>query len=194
MPEGTAYEATIAPGVVLHRVLHMPTHARKRFGLRKKPLTTLFVHHSGTLSSAEAVAWAQGMARYHVIHKDWPGIGYQFGMARVAPRDAEGNLVMLRLGESDTVRAHTRLCNRFSDGLVLQGHMGRQQLSADQVECLEAFLPWWAEHNGRDLSADLGWHAQSWRWGGIPKRACPGKNAVEWLGNYREACGGRAVS
>ncbi len=184
IPDGAKYEAEIAGGVCLVDVSALlRQHLKKRYRARKKLLTTLFVHHSGADNGKDGIEAIKPMANWHVGHNNWPAIGYQFVITR-RPAFVDKSLVIFRVGGSDTVRAHTRMCNRFGDGLCLQGHLGKEPLTSFQEECLEAFLPWWMETHGRNPAKDLGWHSNSLKWGGVPKMACPGKNAVAWLRTY----------
>jgi hypothetical protein len=180
-------ETPIAPGVVLVNIAHLlPRLDHKHFATRNRPVTTLFVHHSGTQSQQNVMAWATNMATWHTKHKKWPAIGYHYIIPREPELSEKSDLCVFRVGSEYTVRAHTRLCNRFSSGVCLQGHLGRDKPSHYQLECLEAFIPWWMQWHGRDPRKDLGWHSNSWKWGGIPKLACPGKYMVEWLEDYRD--------
>ncbi|MEE9220000.1 MAG: hypothetical protein V3U34_00485 [candidate division NC10 bacterium] len=176
----------LAGGVMLHDVsADLPRNSAKRFRIRKKDPTTLFIHHAGVDNGKDGVEAVRRMASYHVYHKNWAGIGYHYAITKRPLHDDQDNLVVMRVAPESTVRAHTRGCNRFGTGLVLQGHLGEEDLSHFQEECLEAFVPWWMETNNRFCKRGLGWHSNSWKWGGIPKRACPGKHSVGWLEDYR---------
>ncbi len=188
MPDD-ARATRLAGGVDLvdisHRLAHHPT---KVFRKRRKPATLLAVHHTGVDNRRDGIEAWRATARHHVHNKDWPGIGYHFAI-NYRPVGSR-NLVVFRCGDGGTVRAHTRGLNTRADGLVLQGHLGKNELSDYQVECLEAFLPWWLEQgegiydgysvNGRKIT----WHSQALKHGGIPKLSCPGEHAVNWLRQY----------
>lgn len=176
----------VAGGVVIDDISRiLITHPKKKYASRTKPVTTLFVHHSGADNGRDGLqAWA-ATAGYHVITKQWPGIAYHFGITLRPSYDIHGRLVIHRLNADDVECYHTRGCNRFSVGLCLQGHHGKEPLSDFQIECLEAFLPWWSDTYQRDLRKDLGWHSRAIQWGGVPKLACPGKYAVEWIKSYK---------
>ncbi len=142
----------------------------------------------------DGIAAIRAMATYHVAHKGWGGIGYHYAIPKNPVYDPEySRLVMFQVAHENTVRAHTRGCNRFGTGLVLQGHLGRQELTDYQKDCLKAFLPWWLDKYDRVCKRGLGWHSTSYLWGGIPKRACPGRHAVAWLKQYQRGLPCRPV-
>lgn len=188
----------LAGGVVLVDVsAELPHSLSSPFRFRKKDPTTLFIHHAGIDNGQDGVEAARRMASYHVFNKGWGGIGYHYVITKrpLVWDDwiVGGRLVVMRVGAESTMRAHTRGCNRFGTGVVLQGHLGEEPISHFQEECLEAFIPWWLETNNRVCKRGLGWHAISYRWGGIPKRACPGKLLVPLLKEYRAGLPRRVV-
>jgi len=188
LPDNAHFEVKIAPGVHLMNIQHiLPVHARKVYRQRKRDITTLFVHHSGFDNGLDGLGAVKPMANWHVKHRGWAGIGYHYVITR-RPVTSNSKLVILRVGAEYTIRAHTRGCNRFGVGLCLQGHLGKEELTSFQEECLEAFIPWWMEWHNRTPRKDLGWHSNSWKWGGIPKPACPGKHARRWLKGYQDNC------
>lgn len=169
----------LAGGVVLRDVSDLlPVHAKKRFNYRKKPPAWLCIHHAGVDNQRVGFHGARATARYHVDHKNWAGIGYHYYVPR-KPSNT-GVAMVYRVGADYTVRAHTRGLNTRADGLMLQGHLGHQQLTEYQEECLEAFVPWWMEQDP-DHRKGITWHSNAWKQGAIPKFACPGKHAVRWL-------------
>jgi len=153
---------------------------------RTKDLTTLFVHHSGADNKKDGFEAWEATAWYHILKKKWPGIAYQYAINHREILDDKGRAIIYRVGARDTVRNHTGGCNRFSEGLCLQGNLTLVKISEFQTRCLSAFIPWWCNVNGRSLEKDLGWHANAWKWLGRPKPACPGKSAIAWLKEFRE--------
>jgi hypothetical protein len=162
----------------------LATHKTKTFPTRDKPPTTLFIHHSGKQLNRMGIDVASNMARYHVNHKLWPGIAYHYFIPRIPAMDRNGVITVYRVAPENTIRAHTWLCNRFSSGVCVEGHLGKAPPSEFQLECLEALIPWWMEKYGRSPRKSLGWHSNSWKWGGIPKPTCPGKHMTRWLQDY----------
>ena len=180
----------IAGGIVVIDISdELPKHPTKKYSLRKDPVTALFVHHSGADSGHDGIDAFIPMANWHVYgeteHKTrWPGIAYHWGITLRRSLDTDGNLIIYQLEPANVVSYHTGGCNRFSEGIVLQGHLGETPLSNFQVECLEALIPWRCEVLGIDYHKDLGWHSRADDWGGHKKATCPGKYAVEWLERY----------
>lgn len=185
LPDNAYFEAKLAGGVHLLNIQHMlPVHKTKVYKPRAK-ITTLFVHHSGFDNGLDGIGAVKPMANWHVNHKNWPAIGYHYVITR-RPVLKDNALVVLRVGAEYTVRAHTKGCNTTGVGLCLQGHLGKEPLTSFQEECLEAFIPWWMDWHQLDPRKALGWHSNSWKWGGIPKPACPGKYTRQWLKSYIE--------
>lgn len=187
MIEGATYETSIADGIALYDVSHLlPEHPHKTYGPRTSPMRALFVHHSGNDTGRDGLAALLPMANWHVLHHKWAAMAYHFAITKRPLRDEDGNLVMLRVGGDRTVRSHTGLCNRFSEGLVLQGNTSKSPMSDFQMECLEGFIPWWMAMHELTPAKALGWHSIAHRWLGRPKRWCPGADAVAWLEQYKE--------
>jgi hypothetical protein len=186
MTERGAFICEPAGGVALYDISYLlPRHHQKRYRERSRAPTALFVHHSGADSALDGLEAFKAMATYHVYTKQWPGIAYHYGVGRRPEWDDQGRRVVYRLQPEPVRCYHTKgRPNSIGCGLVLQGHLGRHPLTSGQVELLEAVIPWWMAEHGRSPQRDLGWHSNSWKWGGIPKPACPGRYAVEWLRGY----------
>jgi len=179
----------IASGVVLEDIHNILLHhTKKKYKERKIEPTALFVHHTGADNGRDSIQAWTATAGYHVISKKWPGIAYHYGITRRPSETRSGKLIVHQLNPESTVCYHTKGCNRFGVGLVLQGNLGETELTDFQIECLEAFLPFWFQTHGLSPKESLGWHSNSFKWLGIPKPACPGKNAVKWLKDYLAHC------
>jgi hypothetical protein len=175
----------IAGGIAIHDVSRLlPQHPTKVPKPKTKPITTLFFHHSGKDSGLDGIDAFIAMANYHTRNKKWATIAYPWGINQRPCIDSNGNLAIFQLLPLNIISNHTKWCNRFSQAVVLQGHHGKVPLSDFQIECIEAFNPWWCEEYDRNYRKDIGWHSISMKWGGIPKLACPGKYAVEYLKDY----------
>ncbi|MHC4647069.1 MAG: peptidoglycan recognition protein family protein, partial [Planctomycetota bacterium] len=145
MIDGASLECHVAGGIALYDIRHLlATHPHKRYDKRVEDITALFIHHSGLDSGRDELSAITPMANWHVFHKKWAAIGYQYAITKRPLLDCDGQLVVLRVGSDSTIRAHTRGCNTFGDGLVLQGDGNVEGPSPFQIECLEGFLPWWA--------------------------------------------------
>lgn len=165
----------------------LEVHHAKSYPLKKERVRAVFVHHSGGDNGKSGVEWAKAMSSWHVHGKDWAGIAYQYAIS-YSPTTHERQLVIMKTQRENVISNHTKGCNKFSIGVVLQGHLGKDCLSGFQVECMEALFPWLALKYNLDLRRDLGWHSNCLKWGGVPKLACPGKYAVSWLRDYVENC------
>lgn len=176
----------IAPGISLWDVSsQMPERRRPQ---TRGAARRLYVHHSGRLG-APGVEGAYNSARYVVEHKRFPGPAYHYWLPYADARDVFGNRVVYQL-ESERVRAwHTGgAANGHGLGVALQGNTNRRPMSDNQIELLEALLPWLRQRHAATLASDwLSWHSEAGHYGGREKRACPGRHAVEWLRAYREA-------
>jgi hypothetical protein len=164
----------------------LPVHHAKVYPIKKKT-SAVFVHHSGGDNGRVGLDWAKCMANWHVNGKKWPGIAYHYGVSWT-PTVRDRKLIVMQFHPSHVLCYHTKGCSKFSLGIVLQGHLGKEEPSGFQVECLEALLPWLAKRHDLNLKKDLGWHSNAWKWGGIPKPACPGKHTVRMLKDYVENC------
>lgn len=187
----------IAGGIVLVDLTDdLPRHKTKRYRKRDvAKIDRIYVHHSGRLGrpgkpgalasagyaikeptekTPKKVAYAGG--NYHVW-VPWAG-GIR---AYQRPRDT----VCYRMNADETRCAHTYGLNPRGWSIVLQGNTTTDGMSDSQKEVLEALLPWGRERF--ELEGDwLGWHSIADKWGGRAKKACPGREAVEWLEAYRD--------
>ena len=179
----------IAGGVQLIDIAEqLPKHPTKKQKLRKKRAKWLFVHHNGVSALDDKrnhIAWIESMARFHV-GKGWANIAYRFAIPYHGMDD--GIIRVYRCLPWNAIGNHVRSlggrCNRFGDSLVLQGNLNIHGLSSHQEEALEAFFPWYTGDFMAMHKTDISWHSDAARFGGIPKKACPGSNAKKWLNNY----------
>jgi len=186
------FEERIAAGVALYDVAHLLPRGRHRRATRRPgdgTIRAVFVHHSGALGRA-GVQGAIDSTRYVVDQRDFPMAGYHLWLPRTGIRDDEGRLCALRLVPDETRAWSTGArANDVGVGWALQGHTGKQPISADQEELLEALIPWASQRYALPWDAMrswLGWHSIGDRWGGRRKAACPGRDAERWLRGYLE--------
>lgn len=182
--------AEIAGGVALYDVSHLlPRHKTKRYEMRTAPtLPVAFVHHSGALGRA-GLDGVIASARYAIREPSegrrktvFPGLAYHYWVPYRAVHDEDGRLVVY-LGNHETLRSwHTGGEANDGIGVCLQGNLTVRKISASQVECLEALLPWLGVGTTRALS----WHSESGSYGGSGKPSCPGRSAEAWLTRYRD--------
>ena len=175
----------LAGGVVLHSIwADLPQHPAKRYRLRREDPQALFVHHSGADNGRNGVNAFVPMARWHINHHGWAGIGYHYGITQRPSFDHLNNLVVFGLQPPWLVSNHTGGVNRTSCGVVVQGNYNVDEPADHVEECLEALIPWWMEVHERNAAEDLGWHSIADDWGGRRKLACPGAALEDWLEDY----------
>ena len=179
----------------------LPRSKKRRF-YPTRPLTGvthLFGHHSGRLGRPGF----QGLlnsTKYVVNHRNFPGCAYHLWGPYEPCLDGEGRLVCFRANHAETRCWHTGgKLNLFGESLVMQGNTTTIGLSDSQKELYEAVLPYRFDAlktlkfiprpggppGNMVIPPTLSWHSEGSRWGGKDKPACPGKEAEQWLTNYR---------
>lgn len=184
----------------------LPRNSRRPF-YEDRPLelvTHEFVHHSGRLGRP-GFAGLLASTRYVVEQKPtsknlgFPGCAYHLWLPFEECRDGEGRLVIFRANAPEVRSWHTGGdLNGFGESIALQGNTSIRPMSDAQVELLEAALPYRlnalslntiaraeADPSAPVVNPILSWHSEADRWGGKRKAACPGRNAVIWLDDYR---------
>lgn len=107
----------------------LPVHKTLRYHERSlDDITTLVVHHSDTRSN---VSW-RAVARYHVEHNGWPGIGYHFGVTPAGK--------VSYLNDIATHSYHARQANAIGVGICCMGNYTAQQPSGAMVEALAVLM------------------------------------------------------
>ncbi len=135
----------------------------------KRPLSAverLVIHHT---AGANRDFSALEIARYHVEHNGWPGIGYHF----VVHPDGSIDYV----GDMATIRYHVGLLNATSVGICLAGDFTAEwptdaalHATCRLVQALRAFWP--------DIPV-VG-HCDIWLETGRGPTSCPGETWDEW--------------
>ncbi len=195
-------------GIAIWSVVdQLPRNPRRPF-YPTRPLegvTHELVHHSGRLGRP-GFAGLLASTLYCINGKKtsgnlgFPGCPYHLWAPYEPCLDAEGRLVCFRANLPETRCWHTGGdLNEFGESLALQGNTTKRPMSPSQVEICEAVIP--DRLNALSLQTIaraektldpatvyppiLSWHSEASRWGGKDKPACPGRDAVTWLTNYR---------
>lgn len=107
----------------------LPVHKSLTYERRAlSGVATLVVHHS---DSRPDVSW-NAVARYHVDHNGWPGIGYHFGIA------VDGKISYL--GDVTTWRYHARQANETSIGICCLGNYAASEPPGAMLESLAVLM------------------------------------------------------
>lgn len=187
LPTKAWFEDAPALGVAIYDVVNaLPRHSRKRYpGRNPRIISRIYIHHSGADNPhADGFEAMEDSAHYVVGYRNWPGFAYTFWFARKADRDRLNRLVVYRGNYDDTRSWHT---GGFHNGrgiaLCLEGNTTRQSLTEDQLEALEAMIPYLAQRHERiELPASLRMHSEARL---HKKPACPGRSAEGWIRRYR---------
>ena len=181
-------EAILAPGIALYDVVQQLPRGRGRY--RHRPASAIrriYVHHSGAdnarINGYEALHVS---AVYSTGVRNWPGCGYHYWVSRDPDRDALSRLIVYRANYDATRSYHTGLAaNGHGVGVALEGDTTRQGMTGRQERCLGALVSWLIARHSLELPTGLSGHWEAWRYGGKPKRSCPGRAAQAWVETRR---------
>lgn len=99
-------------------------------------VTTIILHHTGVLSSKRPrggwLTTVKAIAKYHVVNKNWPGIGYHY---LIAP---DG--VVYKCNAVSALSWHATGGNTHGIGVSLMGNFERQKPTALQLEAADALV------------------------------------------------------
>jgi N-acetyl-anhydromuramyl-L-alanine amidase AmpD len=126
----TGTDIVLEDGTILE-TKELPTHLTKEYD--KRPLNdtdslTVFVHHT----AVDADASIEGIARYHVNHNGWAGIGYHSAI------EPDGDILLLN--SLYTISYHTRGQNTKGISVVMLGNYDTETLNDKQIASLELVL------------------------------------------------------
>ena len=178
-------EEEIAGGVALYDASEDLPRREDRY---RDPdgIARLYVHHSGRLGRP-GFDGVFNSARYVVVQRGFPGPAYTFWVPYAGEYDDQGRRVLYRCNPDNVRSWHTGGdANRHGVACCLQGNTNKREISPHQIECLEALIPWCVERYGLEMPGGLSWHSEAAKYGGRPKRACPGVSAEAWLRGWRE--------
>jgi len=116
-------------------VSDLPTHPTKTYD--KRPLAwikQLVIHHVGVDRGRPTSP--ETIARYHVRHNDWAGIGYHYYIRK-------SGLVQITQ-HLETISAHCYgNCNRISVGICLEGSFVEGRVPTDEQLSATRMLNWY---------------------------------------------------
>jgi hypothetical protein len=134
----------------------LPTHPTDKYIVRSESvIKRIIVHHTATVVST----W-ENVARYHVEHNGWPGVGYHFGIM------PDGSVRYL--GDVNTRRYHAGPANTDSIGISFMGNYMTDLPTTAALNALALLRSTLEKYLGRTL--DMQGHRD------VSETACPGDN------------------
>ena len=138
----------------------LPKHATNRYRTRRRTdIQLLVIHHSATPGNTTP----ESVARYHVDHWNWAGIGYHFFIA------ADGTIY--QTNELETVSSHAASANDVGVGICFAGNFTEESPPPAQVAAGAHLVAWLLQELHLSTSAVEG-HRE------LMSTACPGD---QWL-------------
>jgi len=158
---GASTPATgISKPALLNITDQLPKHATQRYRTRaRSDIKLLVIHHSATPSNTTP----ESVARYHVNHWSWPGIGYHFFIA------ADGTI--FQTNELETVSSHAASANDTGVGICFAGDFTEEAPPSAQVRAGAQLVAWLLQELHLSPNAVEG-HRE------LMSTACPGD---QWL-------------
>lgn len=140
------------------------THETEEYDMRHTDaITTLTIHHTVGPSDQPV----GNLAQFHVMVRDWPGIGYHFVI--------NGLGTIYQTNWLSTVSYHAANENYYSVGIALQGDFTDVEPSKEQQDAAKWLISYLKTLLGRDLYV-------------VPHRempgaqtACPGNTYLNWI-------------
>ena len=138
----------------------LPRHATERYRSRaRSDIKLLVIHHSATPANTTP----ESVARYHVNHWNWAGIGYHFFIA------ADGTIY--QTNELETVSSHAASANGAGIGICFAGDFTDAVPPAAQILAGARLVAWLLKELNLKTNAVDG-HRE------LMQTACPGE---QWL-------------
>lgn len=142
----------------------LTVHETKRYSTRPlTDITTLAIHHT----AAPGTQLVDVIARYHVEHNDWPGIGYHYVIS------AHGEIFQTNRLES--VSYHAGDNNQNTVGIALQGDFTQWMPPRIQLEAARFLV---SELCAQFVELDILGHRELHG----TQTTCPGNTFLHWLG------------
>ncbi len=152
--------ARVRKPVINHIVDTLPKHETETYSTRTiDTIEYLVIHHSVT----GPIADPELIARYHIEHWDWPGIGYHFLVS--------GDGTIYQTNELETVSHHAASVNPVGVGICFLGDFTEEVPSSEQLWAGAHLVAWLLQELGLDLDAARG-HRE------FMQTSCPGD---QWL-------------
>jgi hypothetical protein len=143
----------------------LPEHATARYPSRSlSDIRLLVIHHSATPANTTP----ESIARYHVDHWQWPGIGYHFVIA--------ANGTIYQTNELETISNHAAGSNTAGVGMCFIGSFMDAPPPAVQIHAGATLIAWLLKELHLSLDAVKG-HRE------LMQTACPGdqwQSGAEW--------------
>lgn len=151
--------------------VRIPTGLPTNGNYKRRPtsaIVAVVVHHAGVnINGTEAEVRA--IARYHVEHNGWPGIGYHYVIAK------DGTV--WKTNPISYVSYHAAGFNIPSVGVCLAGNLDRQPPTKQQEDALRALL--------QDLNKALGRRLIVRAHREVSQTACPGRYGMDLVERVR---------
>ena len=112
----------------------LPVHPSKRYATRKEQdINKYGIHHSGH-GTSRATTWKQ-TAEYHINTRNWPGIGYTFGL-----RKTGDGVKVAYLQNITNVSYHVGDNNWNTVGICVMGNFHDYGADSDEVQTLSELI------------------------------------------------------
>lgn len=141
--------------------------ANLKYGTRLlSQINQIVVHHSASIGQT-----AKDYARYHVLSKGWPGIGYTFVL------EVDGTIVQVH--SLNVVSYNTGGVNTRTVGICLSGDFTKQEPSPQQLKSLKRLI----KHLRKTLPQRLDVYGHK----DYGTTSCPGPNLYKHLKQFQLA-------
>lgn len=159
-PGVTPAPSGVAKPTIKNITNQLPKHATQRYRSRERSdIRLLVIHHSAT----PADTTPESVARYHVSHWNWAGIGYHFFIT------ADGTIY--QTNELETIASHCASANGAGVGICFAGDFTKAAPPTAQIHAGARLLAWLLDELSLGPSAIEG-HRD------LMQTACPGD---QWL-------------
>jgi hypothetical protein len=130
-PEPSSTPGSVSKPAWQNLVSLLPRHATEQYHTRERStIQRLVIHHSATPANTTP----ESIARYHVGHMQWPGIGYHFVVA------ADGRIY--QTNELATISYHAASANETGVGICFVGNFMEAPPPAVQVRAGAHLVAW----------------------------------------------------